>query len=413
MEDLGKNMSQSASILWQVFATNEEIIDVFSQVANEDGMPPEAVIRGNLDDAYRSIVKLAPKVLFLQERIDLPASSYLTLGDFCDKNNIGFVLVGLEERFIRFDPDNRMSGLNFKQMAAYHVDEYLNLPLTSEKIRLCVGEVISEYNSQISKPSFQTKTILFAGVQAGVGASSLCANYATVLANETNKPCLILDFDWSCGNLWISFGIDPVKTFTELLEDPSRIDGALIESSVKRLGDNLFLLSDYTEKMTRKINTNALDSLLKGIDGRYGYVIVDCPVYQREIVFPMLSYANDVFLATDLTQPSLSMLKRLLSNSNFEHMYGNLHLAMNNREPEDTYTLEDEDFTMCYDFKKTILLPYCKGVMQEALLDGQVLADYDEDHKYIKSIKKFIKQNEISVSSSWWKKLIRKEVLDG
>lgn len=400
-------VSINNSLLWQVFAENKKFLDIFSEIADEDGLPSESVIRGCLDDAYHTIEKSRPKVLFLEERSDIPASAYAHLGALCKSFNIGFVLIGMEPRVIKFEPDQSVSGLTFKQMAAFGVQEYLSLPLQANDIRLCLGSVMSECKQSIDEANkLPTKTILFAGVQGGVGASTLCANYSAVLAEKTKKNCLILDFDWSCSNLWINFGVDPVNTFSDLLADHSRIDGALIESSVRRLQENLFLLSDCTSRSINNINTIALDALLKGIDGRFSYVLVDCPIYQQDIVMPLLAYANQVFLVTDLTQPSLSMLKRMLSHESLEHIYGTLHLAMNHREPEQTYTLEDEDFLMCYDFKDHIMLPYCKSSMQEAMLEGQVLAEYDESHKFIRVINDYVKKKEMIERNSFLQSIL-------
>lgn len=394
------------NLLWQVFARDSQFIDVFSQVANEDGMPAEAVLRGTLDDAYHQLERLQPRVLFLEEQPDVPASAYAHLGSLCRTYNIGFVLIGLNPRVIQFQSQELVSGLTFKQMAAFGVMEYLSLPLTPSDIRLCLGSVISQCKVyEDEKNKLPTKTILFAGVQGGVGASSLCANYSSVLAANTKKNCLILDFDWSCSNLWINFGVEQVNTFSDLLSDPSRIDGALIESSARKLNSNLFLLSDCTSRSITNVSSLALDALLRGIDGRYSYVLVDCPIYQQDVVMPLLAYANNVFLVTDLTQASLSMLKRMLAHDNLEHMFGSMHLAMNNREPEQAYTLEDEDFINCYNFKDTLLLPYCKGSMQEAMLEGQVLAEYDDNHKYIKIIESYIQQKEMPEKENLWRKL--------
>lgn len=393
-------------LLWQVFARDSKFLEIFSQVAGEDGMPAEAVLRGTLDDAYHQVEKSQPKVLFLEEQPEVPASAYAHLGALCRTYNIGFVLIGLKPRVIQFQSQELISGLTFKQMAAFGVMEYLSLPLTPADIRLCLGSAISQCQAQEDeKNKLPTKTILFAGVQGGVGASSLCANYSSVLAATTNKSCLILDFDWSCSNLWINFGVEQVNTFSDLLADPSRIDGALIESSARKLQDNLFLLSDCTSRSISNISSVALDALLRGIDGRYSYVLVDCPIYQQDVVMPLLAYANNVFMVTDLTQASLSMLKRMLAHDNLERMFGSMHLAMNHREPEQAYTLEDEDFITCYDFKDSLLLPYCKGSMQEAMLEGQVLAEYDDSHKYIKLIENYIKQKELPKAENWWQKL--------
>lgn len=393
------------NLLWQAFATSRDFLDIFSKVALEDGLPVEAVTKGCLDLAIRTIKQTKPKVIFLEERTEIPASSYASLGSYCKLHGIGLVLMGLKPRIIRFKPDQNLSGLTFKQMAAFGVNEYLSLPLTAEDIRLCFGAVLTECkNHQEQLTIAPTKTILFAGVQGGVGASSLCANYASVLALKSKKNCLILDFDWSCSNLWINFGVEKMNTFSNLLSDPSRIDGALIESSVRKLQDNLYLLSDYTSRAIDKINSTSLDYLLKGIDGRYDYVLVDCPIYQQDLVIPLLAYANYVYLVTDLTQPSLSMLKSLLGHSGFQHMFGSMHLAINNREPEKNYTLEDEDFLESYDFVDHVELPYCKGSMQEAMLEGQVLAEYDEGHKYIKLLIEYMIKQELLNKTPWYKK---------
>lgn len=394
------------NLLWQAFATSRDFLDIFAKVALEDGLPVESVTKGCLDLALRAIKQTNPKVVFLEERTEIPASSYADLGNYCKIHGIGLVLLGLKPRIIKFEPEQNLSGLTFKQMAAFGVNEYLSLPLSAEDIRLCLGSVLSECrNAQEKISRIPTKTILFAGVQGGVGASSLCANYAAVLAQKSKKNCLILDFDWSCSNLWINFGVEKMNTFSNLLSDPSRIDGALIESSVRKLQDNLYLLSDYTSRAIDKINCNSLDHLLKGIDGRYDYILVDCPIYQQDLVIPLLAYANYVYLVTDLTQPSLSMLKSLLGHNGFQHMLGSMHLAINNREPEKNYTLEDEDFLECYDFSDHIELPYCKSSMQEAMLEGQVLAEYDEGHKYIKILKEYMIKQELLKKTPWYRKV--------
>ena len=80
----------------------------------------------------------------------------------------------------------------------------------------------------------ETPRIAVIGTRGGVGATSVAANLAWLLAEETKLKTALIDLDLWFGTVALSLDIEPTRGLREALENPARIDSLFVSSATAK-----------------------------------------------------------------------------------------------------------------------------------------------------------------------------------
>ncbi len=171
------------------------------------------------------------------------------------------------------------------------------------------------------------KVIAVAQARGGVGSSTLAVNLADVLQGDrgllkrkvTNDVALV-DLDFQFGSIAALVDVEESDAMWRMAMEGTVPDAAFIEQAIVKTSGGLSVLTAPSRfgplnALTSKQIGAVLDELRKTHD----YVVVDLPRALVEWIEPVLSRADKLLLATDVTVPSVRAARKLIDFYLLEH----------------------------------------------------------------------------------------------
>ncbi len=238
-------------------------------VAADNGWPESQILKGGLNDAVEALSDIVtPKFLIvdLSDSAD-PMAGIVALAGVCEPDT----------RVIALGKVNDISL--YRELMDIGVDEYLVKPLSADALNETIRRIAEEEMPEpTEKGDSVGRLIAFVGARGGVGATTLAANCAWMMAHEQGLRVALVDLDLYFGTLALALDLEPGRGFREALENPSRIDGLFIERAMARQSDNLFVLAaEEGLENSFHFDPAALDTLLETLRQDFDCVVFDLP----------------------------------------------------------------------------------------------------------------------------------------
>lgn len=158
------------------------------------------------------------------------------------------------------------------------------------------------------------KMLMFWGAKGGSGTTTLAANFAIALRNETGANVALLDLNPQLGDVAVLLGLTPRFTVADALRNPLRLDEEFISTLVTdhRSGVSVFAAPDtYTNSMPPEENT--IRKLIDLVGARFPYAVIDAGPGLGINAEPLFQLASTIYLVTQVDIPSLRNSQRLVS----------------------------------------------------------------------------------------------------
>ena len=160
------------------------------------------------------------------------------------------------------------------------------------------------------------KVVAIIKSEGGVGATALLSQLATRFAErevrQGRDTCLI-DLDVQFGDAALQLGLQPLLTFTDLLEAGKRLDGEMLRSVATQHASGLRIISAPREIMPLEMMTSdQMVSILDLATAEFGTVFVDLPANWTNWSLSLLARADLVLMVTELRVSSLHRARRQL-----------------------------------------------------------------------------------------------------
>jgi pilus assembly protein CpaE len=162
----------------------------------------------------------------------------------------------------------------------------------------------------------QQKIVTIIKSEGGVGATALLSQLATRFAageSAVGREACLIDLDVQFGDAALHLGLQPLLTFSDLIDAGKRLDGELMRSVATRHSSGLRLISAPREIMPLESLTS--DQLLSIVDlalAEFGTVFVDLPTNWTNWSMSLLARSDVVLLVAELRVPSLHRARRQL-----------------------------------------------------------------------------------------------------
>lgn len=160
--------------------------------------------------------------------------------------------------------------------------------------------------------------------KGGVGKTTTAVNLAAGLARE-NRRVLLIDIDPQ-GNVYTSLKAEKKKDIYDFLFNNAKAD-----ECITNLGKNLFLMmsSETLTKAEVHLQTKEnkhlhLSEKLKEVEGKFDYVILDCPPSLGIMNQNAILYSEEAFIPVSTDYLSYDALKKMIEaindiNSFYDH----------------------------------------------------------------------------------------------
>jgi cellulose biosynthesis protein BcsQ len=214
------------------------------------------------------------------------------------------------------------------------VDSYINEDETNiDKMK----ELIEHSKSVIKKRKGKSNVSVFTGISGGVGTTTITMNLAKNLAkNHPEKNILFLDFAYtkSISNLFFEH-VKPEKTIIDILNVQNFNLEELFENGLEKYSNNLFFVPGIQKHTDREYfdRPENIQKFLNFIDHTKSYfdiVFIDVGMFEDvELEIDIQELADNIFVVTEFSIPSMSILKTYIDIIDKSGWYNKTHIIAN------------------------------------------------------------------------------------
>jgi pilus assembly protein CpaE len=153
--------------------------------------------------------------------------------------------------------------------------EFLTLPLGRADIAGALAR--ASVRGPEARPARKTarKLFVFLGSKGGCGVTTIAANFAVALAQESGQSTLLIDLGLPLGDAAINLGMVAEYSTNNALQDASRLDANFLSSLLARHSSGLFVLAAPGEFPKSDPPPDAVDKLLGVARQNFDYVVID------------------------------------------------------------------------------------------------------------------------------------------
>lgn len=184
--------------------------------------------------------------------------------------------------------------------------EYIVKPFTSDELISSIYRVYdllqrrqvklqSISGVQGDDPGGQVITVF--STKGGVGKSTIAVNLAACLSQEFGFSVAIVDLDLQFGDVAVLLNLIPRQTISDLAAELNHLDEELLESYMVRHSSGVRVLTapsrpEYAELVSAQL----VEKVIKLLQERYDYVIIDTPGLFTDPSMVALDYAQQILL---------------------------------------------------------------------------------------------------------------------
>lgn len=226
------------------------------------------------------------------------------------------------------DPDVRLA-IRFMRAG---VREFFTLPLDGGEVAEALLRVSNRSASPRESSRAASKVFTFLGTKGGCGVTTIAANFAISLAQESERSTLLIDLGLPLGDAAINMGIVPEFSIGNALQDPTRLDSSFLSSLVARHSSGVGVLSAPSDFQGEEPNRDFIDKLLAIARQDYEYIVVD--LGSRVDLMDSALFSNDavVYLITQVGISELRNANRMITRFFSKRDWG-LQIVLNRYKP--------------------------------------------------------------------------------
>jgi pilus assembly protein CpaE len=214
------------------------------------------------------------------------------------------------------------------------VREFFTLPLDPSEVTAALTRASYHQPSAESLARNPGKVMAFIGTKGGCGVTTLGANFALALAQESGAQTLLIDLGLPLGDVAINLGLPTEYSLGPAMQDPDRLDASMLSSLVTKHDSGLWILAAPTELPDKQATPDALDKLLRIARESYSYVVVDAGSRLDLMSSTLFAPSSIVFLVTQVGISELRNANRLVLKY-FTRRENNLQIILNRYKSSD------------------------------------------------------------------------------
>ena len=242
-------------------------------------------------------------------------------------------------------------------------------------------------------PGGQVVTVLRAG--GGAGATSILTQGAVVAARRKagRLRIAVLDLDLQFGNAALYLDLEPRATgLPHLIEDPDRLDGALLSSAMARHASGVDVLAAPGEMLPMEAMTpDFVEALIRVARETYDLVLVDLPGAWTDWSYTALARSDRILLVGQHTVAGVRRAGRQLQTLVHHNLADKrLQLVMNRFDGGLFQNRKLRDAEQALGRKIDFCVPNDFEAVAEALNTGTPLAEASRRHPIVKALDRLV-----------------------
>jgi pilus assembly protein CpaE len=154
--------------------------------------------------------------------------------------------------------------------------EFLNLPVVQSDISGALARVAVRRPGAIRARRTSGKVLAFLGSKGGCGVTTIAANFAVALAQESGRKTLLIDFGLPLGDAALNLGVSAEYSTANALQDTARLDPRFLASLLTTHSSELSVLAAPNEFTDAEPPIDAIDKLISVARQSFEFIVVDC-----------------------------------------------------------------------------------------------------------------------------------------
>jgi len=154
--------------------------------------------------------------------------------------------------------------------------EFLNLPVVQSDISGALARVAVRRPGAIRARRSSGKLLVFLGSKGGCGVTTIAANFAVALAQESGRKTLLIDFGLPLGDAALNLGVSAEYSTANAFTDTARLDGRFLASLLTTHSSELSVLAAPNEFTDAEPPIEAIDKLITVARQSFDFIVVDC-----------------------------------------------------------------------------------------------------------------------------------------
>lgn len=261
-----------------------------------------------------------------------------------------------------------------------------------------IRELIFRSQSIIKKRRGKSNISVFTGISGGVGTTSITMNLAKNIAqNSPEKNVLFLDFAYtkSVSNLFFDC-IQPEKNIINIAMVQNLSVEELLENGLHKLSNNLYFvpgIQKHTEReeLEKQENIQRFLNFINFTKEYFDIVLIDAGVFEDvELEIDIQEIADNLFVVTEFSIPSMSILKTYIDIIDKSGWYNKTHIIANRSDSfgsvSETQAQEILSKGLKHNFKIDFSLPNDAMHLRECWNEAKLVHDVYPDSPFMKSL---------------------------
>jgi pilus assembly protein CpaE len=170
--------------------------------------------------------------------------------------------------------------------------------------------------------------MLFVGAKGGSGVSTLAANFAVALSQDSHRRTALLDLNFPLGNTAIDLGLTAPLSAVDALKNLDRLDSHFLSTVMVKHSSGLSVLAAPDRYSPLDLHEASIEKLVSVIRQDFDYVIVDAGAGMGTVGRALLNAAATVYLVLQVSLPELRNANRII-NQFFQSGTPQLEIVLN------------------------------------------------------------------------------------
>jgi len=209
--------------------------------------------------------------------------------------------------------------------------------------------LIRESQAVIKKRRGNSNVSIFTGISGGVGTTTVTMNLAKNLAEKNlDKNVLFLDFASTKAISNLFFGsIQPEKTIVDIATVEQFEMDELFENGLEKYSNNLYFVPGIQKHTDREYlekpeNIQKYLNFIMFLKEKFDYILIDVGVFEDvDLEIDIQEIADDIFVVTEFSIPSMSILKTYIDIIDKSGWYKKTHIIVNRSDSYGNVTHEE------------------------------------------------------------------------
>ena len=213
--------------------------------------------------------------------------------------------------------------------------EFFTTPVDPAEIAAAMQRAAEHYAATTPLESKSaSRLFVFLGTKGGCGVTTLAANFALALAQESEGKTLLVDFGLPLGDAAINLGIKTEYSVANALQYTDRLDARLLSTLVVKHNTGLSVLASPSEFTDSTTPLESIDKLVSVAREGYDFVVVDAGSRVDLFNTSLFDKSAIIYLITQVGISEMLNANRMVSKFFFTRDH-TLQIVLNRYKPSD------------------------------------------------------------------------------